>query len=110
MEPDDGPRIESTTYDICHIFRSEERKKKNIKFITLDISHAMVRDPQMSDLRVQCSGLDVQIGREFCLIFQVQILEMGLRMVVNCYSMVKAETLEMNIVKLLKFGCGFESN
>ena len=70
----------------------------------------MVRDPQMSDLWVQCSGIDVQIGREFCLIFQVQILEMCLRMVVNCYSMVKAETLEMNIVKLLKFGCRFESN
>ena len=64
----------------------------------------------MSDLWVQCSGLDVQIGREFCLIFQVQILEMGLRIVVNCYSMVQTETLEMNIVKLLKFECGFESN
>ena len=70
----------------------------------------MVRDPQMSDLQVQCSGLDVQIGREFCLIFQVQILEMGLRMVVNCYSMVQTKTLEMNFVKLLKFGCGFENN
>ena len=44
------------------------------------------------------------------LIFQVQILEMGLRIVVNCYSMVQTETLEMNIVKLLKFECGFESN
>ena len=60
----------------------------------------MVRDPQMSDLRVQCSGLDVQIGREFCLIFQVQILEMGLRMVVNCYSMVQTETLETGVVIL----------
>ena len=52
----------------------------------------MVRDPQMSDLWVQCSGLDVQIGREFCLIFQVQILEMGLRMEVNCWFMVQSET------------------
>ena len=40
----------------CHIFRSEERKKKNIKFITRYMSLERERDPQMSDLRVQCFG------------------------------------------------------
>ena len=44
---------------ICHIFWSEERKKKNIRFVTWYMSHGMVRDPQMPDLQVQCCGLDV---------------------------------------------------
>ena len=57
----------------CHIFRSEERKKKNIKFITRYISLERERDPQMSDLRVQCFGQVVQIEREFYFIFQIRI-------------------------------------
>ena len=57
----------------CHIFRSEERKKKNIKFITRYMSLERESDPQMSDLRVQCFGQVVQIEREFYFIFQIRI-------------------------------------
>ena len=40
----------------CHIFRSDEGKKKNIKFITRYMSLELERDPQVPDFRVRCYG------------------------------------------------------
>ena len=57
----------------CHIFRSEERKKKNIKFITRYMSLERERDPQVPDFRVRCYGQVVEIEREFYFIFQIWI-------------------------------------
>ena len=61
----------------CHIFRSEERKKKNIKFITRYMSLERERDPQMSDLRVQWYGQVVEfrtrVWFQFFQVFRFQV-------------------------------------
>ena len=72
------------------------------------------RDPQMSDLRVQCYGQVVQINEEFCFIFQVQIkiekenddgVEIPVRLVFTStrLNVVCLKSLQMNVKVMCLF-------